>query len=133
MWKTWTFRKVKPLQVFGAINTIMFKYGIQVMRCDTETQAAMQLVNLIKMFDPENEKPEKIYPVRTISKKNFTKKDFMRAVMEGLPAISGGRSKKLLDYYGDLNTALEAMRLGKIGEVPGIGKKIAVAVKEIFN
>ena len=131
-WKMWKFRKIKPFQIAGTLNAIQFKFGIRVIDVHNELFAAMRIANLIDMFDPEKEKAKRIYPLRVISKKNMTKEEYCRSILEGFPTISSVRAMKILKYYGDLEKSLEAIKAGKIKELPGIGEKIADAVKKVF-
>jgi len=131
-WKIWKFRNIKPIQVAGALNTIQFKFGIQIIEERTEASAGLRILNLVQMFDPEKKITNKVYPIRTISKKNLTKEEYARSILEGFPAISAVRSKKIIEHYGDLTLALEGMKTGDIENIGGIGKKIAEAVKVVF-
>ena len=130
--KMWKFRKIKPYQLAACFNAIQFKMGIRIIDVHNEIFAGMRIASLIDMYDPEKDKAKKVYPIRTISKKNLTKEEYARGIIEGFPALSAVRSKRLLEHYKTLDATLEAIRTGKIVEIKGIGKKIAEQTKKVF-
>ena len=124
-------RKIKALQVEGAFNTIRFKFGIQIIEAMTEIQGGLALLNLIKMYDPE-QKVNKIYPIRTVSKKNLTDEEYVRAVLEGFPTIGATMAKRWQEQFGTLDKCLKAIDNGKLIEMKGFGQKTIDALKKIY-
>ena len=131
-WKMWKFRKIRPAQIHGAFNTIQFKFGIHIIEEKNEEAAAFKLLNLIKMFDPENV-VKKIYPIRTISKKNLSTAEYSRGILEGFPGISAIRAKRWFEKYGTLKKCMESIDNGDLVNIDGFGKKMYDAIKEVYK
>jgi ERCC4-type nuclease len=129
--KIWSVRKIKALQIMGAFNTIRFKFGIHIIEEMTEASAGLSLLNLIKMYDPER-KMAKIYPIRTISKKNLTQEEYIRAVLEGFPTIGPTMAKRWQEEFITLEGCLKAVGNGKLMKMKGFGQKTIDAIKEIY-
>jgi ERCC4-type nuclease len=130
-WKMWKFRKVKPMQIAGALNTIRFKYGIHIIEEETEAAAAVSLLNLIKMFDPQK-KVKKVYPIRTISKKNLTDEEYVRGILEGFPTIGPTMAKRWQEKFVTLDECLKAIDSGELQKIHGFGPKTIDAIKKIY-
>lgn len=131
--KMWKFRKIKPYQLAACFNAIQFKMGISIIDVHNEIFAGMRIANLIDMYDPEKDKAKKVYPIRTVSKKNLTDEEFTRCVLEGLPAIGAGRAKQIVDKFGSLKKCFDAIDSGEVKEIKGIGEKVHDALKRIYK
>jgi len=131
-WKMWRYRKISPFQIAGVLNSIQFKYGVQVISAETENFAAIRVYNLVKMFDTD-EKKEVVRPVRIISKKSFSDDDYVRAILEGFPGIGGGRAKAWYDEFGSLKNCLKAIDTGEITKIRGINDKILEALRRVYK
>lgn len=132
-WKMWKFHNIKPIQIAGALNTIQFKFGVTIIEEKTEKAAALRLLNLIAMYDPQNEKPNKVYPVRTISKKNLTGAEYVRGILEGFPTIGPAMAKRWQEEFMTLKGCLEATKNGELAKVKGFGPKTLEAIRSIYG
>lgn len=132
-WKLWKFRNFRPFQIAGALNAIQFKFGIQIIDERTDSAAAMRILNLVKMFDPEEIKPDKVYPIRTISKKGFSEIEYTRGILEGFPGISSTLSTRWVGKFGSLKECLKAIDTEKVLEIDRFGKKRLEKIKEVYK
>ncbi len=124
-------RRFTDAQIAGIENAIQFKWGVKIIHAHNNRFAALRLLGMAR--DVQLPKESKIHPLRFATRKKMTKEDEARYVLEGFPALSAVRATNILRYYGNLDAALEAMREGTIGDVDGIGAKIAQAVKVVFD
>jgi DNA excision repair protein ERCC-4 len=131
-WKIWKFRNIKPIQVAGALNTIQFKFGIQIMEEKTESAAGLRILNLVQMYDPEK-KIDKVYPIRTISKKNLTNAEYVRGILEGFPTIGPTMAKRWQEEFMTLDKCLKAINNGELIKLKGFGDKTLEAIKKIYK
>lgn len=131
-WKIWKFRNVKPIQVAGALNTIQFKFGVQIIEERTESAAGLRLLNLIQMYDPEK-KVDKVYPIRTISKKNLTNAEYVRGILEGFPTIGATMAKRWQEEFMTLDECLKAINNGELAKIKGFGEKTLEAIRKIYK
>lgn len=118
-------------QIAGVENAIQFKWGVNIIHAHNNRFAALRLLGMAR--DVQLPRESKIHPLRYATRKKMTKEDEARYVLEGFPAISAVRATNILNYYGNLDAALEAMREGAITDVDGIGNKISEAVKDVFS
>jgi len=132
-WKIWKFRNIKPIQVAGALNTIQFKFGIQIIEERTEASAGLRILNLVQMFDPEKKISNKVYPIRTISKKNLTNAEYVRGILEGFPTIGSTMAKRWQEEFMTLDECLKAIYNGELSKVKGFGDKTLEAIKKVYK
>ena len=124
-------RRFTDAQIAGILNAIQFKWGVKIIHAHNNRFAALRLLGMAR--DVQLPKESKIHPLRYATRKNMTKEEEARYVIEGFPAMGPVRAQTLLEYYGSVDAALTAMREGTIGDIVGIGPKIAQAVKGVFD
>jgi len=117
-----------PTSVAGIINSIMFDWQIPIIILPSRKWTTIYLATLSKeLITPKT----RIYPLRTKPKVEKLE-DYPQIVLEGLPDISAGRAKKLLETFGSVRSVVNA-GIDELKEVPGIGEKIAEKIWKVVN
>lgn len=129
--KLWKVNKFSEWQIAALENTIQMDWGVPIMKAHNNYYASVKLISLARKHQLPSDK-KKTYPLRFGAKKKMSKEEEALYVLEGFPGISCGRSKTILEEYGTLGDALNAMRDGDIKEIHGIKDKIADAVQAVF-
>lgn len=118
-------------QIAGVENAIQFKWGVNIIHAHNNRFAALRLLGMAR--EVQLPKENKLHPLRYATRKKMSQEEEARYIIEGFPAMGPVRAKTVLDHYGTVDASLSAMKGGTINEIPGIGDKIAEAVKVVFK
>lgn len=131
MHELWKRRGFNDKQIAGIENAIQFKWNVPIIKAHNNRYAALRIVSMAR--DIQFEREAKEHSMRHIKRKNLTPEEEALYVLQGFPGIQAIRAKTILDFYGTLDKALEAMKIGQIKEINGFGDKISKAVQDVFG
>jgi len=111
-------------QFLGAVGSFTAKYKVPVLSVDSPAQYGKQAYYLIKQA---NEPVE----LNVVKRLQATAEDGKLAALTACKGVSLSRARLILDKFGTIQNVCNATS-DEISEIPGLGKKIAQNIKDIF-
>jgi len=96
------YRKINKMSVIGALNSLIFDYGIKTVFVTNNNWASIFVYNLAKKYNTKNNK-KFITTLRKSASKYLSDDEKLLYILQGFPSIGPSTSKKLLEKYGSLN------------------------------
>lgn len=131
VFKLYKNRGFAEKQIAKIENAIQFGWNLKYIKAHNNRMAAQRVIGLAESI--QQPKESKLHPMRHVKRKGMTLEEEARYVIEGFPALGPTRAQQILEYYGTVDAAFEAMKVGTIKEISGIGDKVADAVQKVFN
>jgi len=113
---------------YAAVISIILKWRIPLVLVLNNMELLAVLRKLHKLS--QEERTEKIYPVRLVSKK-LSPDEQARAVLESFPGIGARAADRILRFFGSLEEVFR--NADRIDRVEGIGRKTKEKVLEILR
>ena len=122
------FTNWSPQSLIGALNAVLFDWGVPVIFLPSVRWTVAYLTQLAKSAAIEERKP---HPLR-VKEKARTPQEYALMVVEGLPGVSAVRARSLLAHFKTLRRLFNASP-EELMRVEGIGRKTAEKIHEIVN
>ncbi|NPE07615.1 MAG: DEAD/DEAH box helicase [Asgard group archaeon] len=120
-------RAINPEAIRGAISTITLNFDIRIIWSRSTKDTARFLRNIAKR---EQRKSDRTPSIRT-EKAPIETSELLEFIIAGFPNINAVLAKRILDKFGSLENFFNAS-VEEIQEIKGIGKKIALEIKELL-
>lgn len=120
-------RAINPEAIRGAISTITLNFDIRIIWSRSTKDTARFLRNIANR---EQRKSDRTPSIRT-EKAPIETSELLEFIIAGFPNINAVLAKRILDKFGSLENFFKAS-VEEIQEIKGIGKKIALEIKELL-
>ena len=121
-------RAINPEAIRGAISTITLNFDIRIIWSRSTKDTARYLRNIANR---EQRKSDRTPSIRT-EKAPIETSELLEFIIAGFPNINAVLAKRILDKFGTLENFFNASA-EEIQEIKGIGKKIALEIKELLT
>ncbi len=121
-------RAINPEAIRGAISTITLNFDIRIIWTRSTKDTARFLRNIANR---EQRKGDRTPSIRT-EKAPIETSELLEFIIAGFPNINAVLAKRILDKFGSLENFFNAS-VEEIQEIKGIGKKIALEIKELLT
>ena len=121
-------RALNPEAIRGAISSITLNFDIRIIWSRSTKDTARYLYNIAKR---EQRKSDRAPSIRT-DKAPIDTSELLEFIVAGFPNINAVLAKRILDKFGTLENFFNAS-VEDIQEIKGIGKKIALEIKELLT
>jgi len=122
----YSVRNVHPNAIRGMLATIAVSYGIPILYTKDEKDSAALLLAIAKREQDETKKDFSPHADR----KPMTLKEQQEYLVSALPSVGPNLAKELLKHFGSVQAVFMSSENG-LRNVPGVGEKIARAIKEL--
>jgi Fanconi anemia group M protein len=122
----YSVRNVHPNAIRGMLATIAVSYGIPILYTKDEKDSAALLLSIAKR---EQETDKKDFSPHA-DRKPMTIKEQQEYLISALPSVGPNLARELLKHFGSVQAIFMASENG-LQKVPGVGMKIARAIKEL--
>jgi Fanconi anemia group M protein len=119
-------RSVHPNAIRGMLATIAVSYGIPILYTKDEKDSAALLLSIAKREQDTDKKDFSPHADR----KPMTIKEQQEYLVSALPSVGPNLARELLKHFGSVQAIFMASENG-LQKVPGVGIKIARAIKEL--
>lgn len=120
-------RAINPEAIRGAISTITLNFDIRIIWSRSTKDTARFLRNIANR---EQRKSDRTPSIRT-EKAPIETSELLEFIIAGFPNINAVLARRILDKFGSLENFFNAS-VEEIQEIKGIGKKIALEIKELL-
>jgi len=121
-------RNILPQAILGALATILVDYGVPVIRTESGEETALLLASIARREQMEKKREPRV----RVKHKLATVKEAQEFVVAGLPNVDAVRARRLLEKFETVERVFTKNE-EELGEVPGIGKKIARRIREVLE
>ncbi len=121
-------RAINPEAIRGAISTITLNFDIRIIWSRSTKDTARYLYNIAKR---EQRRSDRTPSIRT-EKAPIETSELLEFIVAGFPNINTVLAKRILERFGTLENFFNAS-VEEIQEIKGIGKKIALEIKELLT
>lgn len=120
--------RLKRASLLGAYTSILADYGASLIFTRDRKATAELVFHFAKHEQLAKKQPLRIFAKR----KSLTPSQTCRSIVEMLPMVGPKLARNLLNHFGNVQNIVEANER-ELLEVPGMGKKRAKLIKEIFS
>ncbi|MBK5112380.1 MAG: DEAD/DEAH box helicase [Candidatus Heimdallarchaeota archaeon] len=121
-------RALNPEAIRGAISAITLNFDIRIIWSRSTKDTARYLRNIANREQRKGERTPSIRP----EKAPIETSELLEFIIAGFPNINTVLAKRILEKFGTLENFFNAS-VDEIQEIKGIGKKIALEIKELIT
>jgi Fanconi anemia group M protein len=122
----YSVRNIHPNAIRGMLATIAVSYGIPILYAKDEKDSAALLLVIARREQEETKKDFSPHADR----KPMTLKEQQEYIVSALPSVGPNLARELLKHFGSVQAIFMSSEKG-LQNVPGVGEKIARAIKEL--
>ncbi len=122
----YSVRNIHPNAIRGMLATIAVSYGIPIIYTKDEKDSAALLLVIARREQEETKKDFSPHADR----KPMTLKEQQEYIVSALPSVGPNLARELLKHFGSVQAVFMSSEKG-LQNVPGVGEKIARAIKEL--